>query len=127
MASFIDAAKRVQSLLGDIHDCDVWVVDIDEFMERERSATIEYFGQDRAFNRLKPGLQKLRDDRKAHRRKVFAEMLEYWKGLGEEHLWEALADTLEARVRACDQVQYEPQEKRPDVGKEEIQEDRTAE
>ena len=127
LASFIDAAKRVQSLLGDVHDCDVWVVDLDEFMERERSATIEYFGQDRAFNRLKPGLQMLRDDRKAHRRKVFAEMQEYWTGLGEEHLWETLESTLEARRKASDQAQHEPQDRRPDVGEEEIQENRTAE
>ena len=127
LASFIDAVKRVQSLLGDVHDCDVWVVDIDEFMEHERSATIEYFGQDRAFNRLKPGLQRLRDDRKAHRRKVFAEMREYWTGLGKEHLWETLADTLKARVKASDQAEHEPKDRRPDVGKEEIQEDRTAE
>lgn len=126
LAGFIDAVKRVQSLLGDIHDCDVWVVDIDEFMERERGATIEYFGQDRAFNRLKPGLQRLRDDRKAHRRKIFAEMREYWKGLGEERLWESLESTLEVRRKASHQPPYEPQDKRSDVGEEEIAENRTA-
>jgi CHAD domain-containing protein len=127
LAAFIDPVKRVQSLLGDIHDCDVWVVDIDEFMERERLATIEYFGQDRAFNRLKPGLQTLRDDRKAQRRKVFEEMLEYWQGLDEEHLWETLAETLRAREEAGDQPGVPPEDRRTDVGKEEIPEDRTAE
>jgi CHAD domain-containing protein len=100
LGPFIDAAKRVQSLLGDLHDCDVWMADIDGFMEQERLATLQYFGHDRSFPRLKPGLLMLREDRKAHRRETFNEVLKYWKGLEEKGLRESLDTVLQAHVGA---------------------------
>ncbi len=36
LATSSAACKQVQSLLGDVHDCDVWVQNIDEFLEQER-------------------------------------------------------------------------------------------
>jgi CHAD domain-containing protein len=127
LAAFITAVKRAQSLLGDIHDCDVWMVDIDEFLERERLATIEYSGHDRAFHRLKPGLLLLRDERQTHRRNVFAEMVKYWESLDAEHLWESLESTLKARGEAPDQPCQEPLDRRTDAGREEIEENRAGE
>ncbi len=92
----IKAIKKVQSLLGDIHDCDVWIVDVQEFMDRERARTIEYFGHHGPFNRLKPGLELLVEERRRHRQEAFARLLEHWRRLNEEYLW----DTLEAVVQA---------------------------
>jgi CHAD domain-containing protein len=102
LADFITAFKQVQSLLGDVHDCDVWVQDIDGFVEQERLATIEYYGHDRPFNRLKPGLLLIREDRAKHRRQVFGELLEYWKGRDAEHFWSALQDALEVQDAETD-------------------------
>jgi CHAD domain-containing protein len=102
LGPFIDAAKRVQSLLGDLHDCDVWMVEIDAFIEQERLVTMEYLGHDRSFYRLKPGLLMLREDRKVHRRQVFDEMLKCWKGLEAKGLWESLDAALLARMGAPD-------------------------
>jgi CHAD domain-containing protein len=102
LEAFTDAAKRVQSLLGDIHDCDVWMAEIDAFTEQERLATIQYFGHDRSFHRLKPGLVLLREDRKAHRKQTFGEMLKYWKGLEAKGLWESLDPVLQARTGPSD-------------------------
>jgi CHAD domain-containing protein len=114
LADFITACKQVQSLLGDVHDCDVWVQNIDEFLEQERRATVEYFGHDRPFHRLKPGLLLVREDRAKHRRQVFGELLEYWEGLDTEHFWSALEDVVESQdARADAGKKEENDENRP--------------
>lgn len=101
----IKAVKKVQSLLGDIHDCDVWVEQVQEFMERERGRTIEYFGHHGPFNRLNPGLQLLIDERRRHRAETFGELVEHWSRLSEEGLW----DTLNAVLQSPLETAVEPE------------------
>lgn len=100
LASAVKAVKDLQSLLGDIHDCDVWVQDIESFMEQERLAAIDYFGHPHPFESLRPGLLLVRDGRKTHRQEAFAELLEYWKRLERENFWGDLEDLLQARASA---------------------------
>ena len=94
----IKAVKDLQSLLGDIHDCDVWVQDIEAFMDRERLAAIDYFGHPRPFEPLRPGLQLIHDGRKTHREQSFAELLGYWKQLERENFWEDLENLLRSQA-----------------------------
>jgi CHAD domain-containing protein len=110
---FIAAFKQVQSLLGDVHDCDVWVQNIDEFLEQERRVTVEYFGHDQSFRRLQPGLLLVGEDRAKHRRQVFGELLEYWKDLDAEHFWDVLKDTLEQQDAQADAGREGNKEDRP--------------
>lgn len=124
MPDIIKAVKKVQSLLGDIHDCDVWGQDIDRFMEQERLATIGYYGHVRPFNRLKAGLLFIRENRFAHRRQVFAELLDYWKDLDVQSVWETLENMLESRVGATELPRSELQDGPTDAGKEQIEENR---
>jgi CHAD domain-containing protein len=111
---FIAAMKQVQSLLGDVHDCDVWVQDIDGLLEQERLATVKYFGHSQPFNRFRPGLLLVCEDRARHRRQVFGELLKYWKDLDAKDFWNALDGVLEQ------------QDARTDVGKEAYEDDRPA-
>jgi CHAD domain-containing protein len=113
LADSITACKQVQSLLGDIHDCDVWVQDIDAFVERERLATMEYFGHSQPFNRLKPGLLLVREERAKRRRQVFGELLEYWKSLDAERFWDALEGVLEQQDTRSDVEKEQDEENRP--------------
>ncbi len=59
--------KKVQTLLGDIHDCDVWVDYLPQFLEEERIRTVEYYGHARPLNRLKAGILYLQQERQEHR------------------------------------------------------------
>ncbi len=102
LEDFITAFKQVQSLLGDVHDCDVWVQDIDGLLEQERLATVKYFGSAQPFHRLKPGLLLVCEDRAKHRRQVFGELLKYWKDLDAKDFWNALDDTLEEQDAQAD-------------------------
>jgi CHAD domain-containing protein len=101
----IKAVKKVQSLLGDIHDCDVWAEDVEAFMAAERERTIEYFGHHGPFNRLKPGLERLIDERRRCRAETFDRLVEHWTRLSEEGFW----DRLEALLSSSLEVPVTPE------------------
>lgn len=98
LAPAIKAAKKLQSLLGEVHDCDLWSDNIQAFMDQERAQTIEYFGHHGPFNRLKPGLLRLCQDRMAHRQEAFGELTAYWRQLDANHFWDDLETVLQARA-----------------------------
>lgn len=92
---FIRAVKSVQSLLGDIHDCDVWVENLAAFVEEERERTLTYYGHGRPFRRLEVGLEYLRQERQVHRNEVFRQLVEHWQALNQAALWERLVRTVQ--------------------------------
>ena len=110
LASAIKVVKKVQSLLGDIHDCDVWVQDVEAFLEEERQRTTKYFGHHGPFNRLKPGLQMLIDERRAHRHGTFGELVTYWSTLDAERFWRDLETMVQSYVEVSNQSEDETQD-----------------
>ena len=114
----IKAVKKVQSLLGDIHDCDVWVACVAAFMEQERLRTIEYFGHHGPFNRLKPGLQMFIDEQGRRREAMFGELTGHWRTLGEKRFWDDLDTLLQSYVEVSHQSEVEAQDQ-PTHGTEE--------
>ena len=62
-AGQLDAAlavtKRVQTLLGDVHDCDVWQDQLDEFAAEEHDRLCAFYGHGQLFAKLDRGLQYL--------------------------------------------------------------------
>jgi len=87
---FIQAVKHLQSLLGDVHDCDVWGEDLGRFLDEERERTLAYFGQLRPFARLEIGIEYLRQERQNYRTEVFQQLVENWRAVNEAALWERL-------------------------------------
>lgn len=127
LAGAIKTVKTLQSLLGDIHDCDVWVTNLGTFMERERDRTIEYFGHARPFHRfLQPGLEFIRTERANHRRQVFAELVECWRRLDEERFWSDLETMLETYVEIAPQPHPATQDEPIHGTEEEIENDSPA-
>lgn len=118
MSAAIKAVKKVQSLLGEIHDCDVWVEQVQAFMDEERSRTMAYFGHHGPFNRLKPGLELLLEERRTHRQETFAELVKYWIKLDEERLWEDLDTMLRSYIEVSRPPESDTQD-RPINGTEE--------
>jgi hypothetical protein len=90
-------AKRVQTLLGDVHDCDVWQDQLDEFASEEHDRLCTLYGHGKLFAKLDRGLQYLREDRRRRRELAFAELLELWRETKEHGLWEDLADAIHTR------------------------------
>jgi len=94
----VTAAKHLQELLGDIHDCDVWIDALPEFMEQERERTLEYCGSAEPLAQLAAGIEHLRQQRQKHREETFIELGRYWRQLSDRGLWDGLVATILSRV-----------------------------
>jgi CHAD domain-containing protein len=104
----IEATKRVQSLLGDVHDCDVWAEDLEAFASQQRDRLINLFGHAGRFARLQPGIDYLRQDRRDHRQAVFGELVAYWDELGRRQFWEGLRGAVLAHGQPSEAIATEP-------------------
>ena len=89
----IKKVRKLQTLLGKIHDCDVWVQDIQAFLIDERNRTQEYFGYTRPMARLIPGIEHIRLERQDRHKELFAELNDYWQQLQEQSFWQTLNNT----------------------------------
>jgi len=87
---FVEAVKNIQSLLGDVHDCDVWIEHLDDFVARQRRRAIRLFGHAGRLARLQPGIEYLREDRRRWRHTVFNELVEFWADLEKRQFWDEL-------------------------------------
>ncbi len=89
--------KRLQTLLGDVHDCDVWQDQFDEFAAEEHDRLCALYGHGQLFAKLDRGLQYLREDRRRRREQAFAELLELWQESKAQGVWEDLARAIHTR------------------------------
>lgn len=87
---FITTARKLQDQLGAIHDLDVWIVMIPQFIEEERARIVGYFGNVRPLRRLLPGLEAFRQSRIALREAGYANFLKEWAKIEEEQTWDKL-------------------------------------
>jgi CHAD domain-containing protein len=94
----ISAVKQVQTYLGDIHDCDVWVDHLQEYLRQERRRILAAFGHAALYKRVKVGIKHLQQARRTQREKLFAELVQCWDQLHESGLWEDLVRTISKPV-----------------------------
>lgn len=90
----LKAAKTVQEMLGDVHDCDVWTSCLPVLLEQEKARAIDFSGNTRAVAVLKPGFDALARDRADFRGKRYQEFLAFWEKNGS--IWRKLFESLAA-------------------------------
>ena len=96
--SFNDAirtARRLQDVLGNVHDCDVWVEMLPQFLEEEKARTLAYFGNCDPFETLVAGVTALRGDRQRRREKYYKEFTALWQKTQDRDVWGQLCRALE--------------------------------
>jgi CHAD domain-containing protein len=97
----IKTVKRLQTFLGDVHDCDVWIDQVEAFLAEERRRTEEYFGHVRPMRRLERGVEHLGRERRRRRGRLYGELMGYWQELKDKRFWDLLADLVRSsRTRA---------------------------
>jgi CHAD domain-containing protein len=78
---WIRTAKRLQTELGEVHDCDVWVHEaLPKFLEDEHKRA--------GFREIKPGIAALLRDRRRRRKQVYRMFLRRWKKLRRKKMLE---------------------------------------
>ena len=82
--------KKLQDVLGDLHDCDVWIDYLPQFMEEERAYSLNYFGHDDSFGILASGLMHFQQHLRERRSAIYEEFVAYWKDIQEQNIWNDL-------------------------------------
>lgn len=93
----IEAIKQVQSLLGDVHDCDVWIAQLDKMLQKESKRFVRHFRHAGPLARLQSGIDFLKEDRRRRRDGLFSTLVAFWHERTEAGLWEELAEVMGAR------------------------------
>lgn len=85
--SFIATMKKFQDDLGEIHDFDVWLTDLDRFLDEEKQRIIKFYGQSGPFNFIKPGITYLSDEIKKRKLITHEKFLERWNEQFQNQFW----------------------------------------
>jgi len=104
--------KKIQEILGDIHDCDVWIDHITLILLRERTLLRSCQGTKRPDTGTLASLKLLLQDREAERKRRYRQFVHYWQALGRVKLWDELKTTLDSGRKA----RYRPREPYSDHG-----------
>ena len=102
MAAGLAQTKDAQKILGEIHDCDVWIQMLPAFLEEERERTTAYFGHARHFTRLAVGIEYMRAHKLRERAKHYTQFVEFWKHSRAVGTWEKLHDALHQPAQRAD-------------------------
>jgi len=94
---FVETVKQVQTLLGEIHDCDVWVEFLQAYLEEERKRIAKLYGHPGPLEKLRVGLDDLRQNRQAQREELFRKLVADWRQLTDRGFWDALVELVRSR------------------------------
>jgi CHAD domain-containing protein len=95
----LEAIKQVQTLLGEVHDCDVWQQQLDLFGKKERARIKSYYGHTAAFARLNQGIEYLRRNRLNQRRQCFQNLVQLWGELEIREVWNYLVGVVQLKAQ----------------------------
>ena len=109
------AMKKLQDLLGDLHDCDVWLQLLPDFLADERKRAEAWYGKTpsvSSIERLQAGIEHLQASRGGDRERIFAELGDYWRRLRAAGTFDAMTALLSehfarAEARAAAQAAQE--------------------
>ena len=83
----LSRAKVIQENLGKIHDADVWIDFLPEFLIKEQANIEEFYGYNSPYMRIKPGIDFLLKNRKEIREKYYQSFIHDWKNWKQKELW----------------------------------------
>jgi CHAD domain-containing protein len=95
MQEMLQVMRKVQDELGEIHDSDVWAIDLPEFIEKETQRTLNYYGNTQLMRRLLPGLEYFGRDRQENREAHYQAFRAYWQTLAADETWHKLRETIQ--------------------------------
>jgi CHAD domain-containing protein len=95
LTDYIESLKEAQTILGELHDCNVWIETIRHFEEEEKQRMLDYAGHTRAFGRLRPGLEYFRQNRMELRQKRYDQAVTLIRRQNDDQFLPRLIKTIE--------------------------------
>ena len=92
----LQIVRKVQEMLGDIHDYDVWIDFLPVFLQKERQRILNFYGSERSHKRIIPGVQHFAEDRQALREARYQEFTGEWQLWQQENVWDELRNIIHA-------------------------------
>ena len=104
LKAFLQAVRKAQDTLGNVHDCDVWAMTLPQFMEKERRRILKFYGSQQPFSPLVPGIQYFEQNRLSARKEQYELFLDDWKNWKNLGLWEEFRSVIQRPLSMVDRV-----------------------
>jgi len=106
----ISRVKTVQEILGDLHDCDVWIDAVTRLLLRERSHLRSDNEEKRPDTCTLSSLKLFLAAREKERMALYRHFVRYWTSLKRAHIWDDLRCTLNSGRK----MRFRPREQIPE-------------
>ncbi len=104
LKSYMQAIRKAQETLGNVHDCDVWTMTLPQFMEKERRRILKFYGSQQPYNRLVQGIQYFQHNRLSVRQEQYELFLVDWQKWKNSGLWEEFRGVIQLPLSMVDRV-----------------------
>jgi CHAD domain-containing protein len=91
--------KKVQELLGAIHDCDVWIDTVNRILVKERAEPHPPGSYEPMNPQVIADLKYFLGDRENERKILFSRLIRYWKNLKRTRIWDELRTALRTKIK----------------------------
>ena len=99
LKKYLLRVKRVQEILGDLHDCDVWIDRVAGILLHERAVLRSRRGADRPDPAVLASLKAFLAVKERERRAMYRRFTRYWASLARAGTWDELRSSLDTRRR----------------------------
>jgi CHAD domain-containing protein len=94
LARAIRVTKRLQTLLGELHDCDVWIEILPDMLEREHPGPDGSGGETRVPPEVAARIRVFIDDQEHYREILYHQVIRYWKRAAGDAFFQSLQETI---------------------------------
>lgn len=100
LKKYLFRVKKIQEILGNLHDCDVWIDTVMGILLKERSASpVKITSKNNQISRMS-GYRHFLSERERERKRLYVRYVRYWDSLVRAGIWDALRLSLtEGRKR----------------------------
>jgi CHAD domain-containing protein len=90
----LSRVKKIQEILGDLHDCDVWIDTVMKMLLDERSSSRTGLNPPHLQTSRVTSYRHFLSEREKERKQIYRRFVRYWESVGRAGLWDELRSTM---------------------------------